>query len=80
MKNKSLREEPREQLAEVIPVRQHASILDWLESTGRLRDRETRDDQYTDEEEEIAELMGSEDSFYDEDDDDDEFVVEEEPI
>ncbi|HEY9794766.1 MAG TPA: DUF3134 family protein, partial [Leptolyngbyaceae cyanobacterium] len=40
MYNPSLREEPREQLAEVIPVKQETSLLDWLEASDRLLARE----------------------------------------
>ncbi|MFM7449320.1 MAG: DUF3134 domain-containing protein [Leptolyngbyaceae cyanobacterium] len=69
--NPSLREEPRNQRAAVIPVNRDASILDWLESTGRLLARDSSEIDYLlEEEEEISELMGSDDSF-DLDDDDD---------
>ncbi|NJL91491.1 MAG: DUF3134 family protein [Coleofasciculaceae cyanobacterium SM2_1_6] len=77
MKNPSLREESREQLAEVIPVRNESSILDWLESSGKLLAREGKDDLLLNEEEEISELMGTDDSLYDDDDDDDVLVDDE---
>lgn len=77
MKNPSLREESREQLAEVIPVRQEYSILEWLESNGRLLAREGKDDLLLNEEEEITELMGTDDSLYEDDDDDDVLVDDE---
>ncbi|HEY9667174.1 MAG TPA: DUF3134 domain-containing protein [Coleofasciculaceae cyanobacterium] len=71
MYNPSLREEPRDQLAEVIPVKQESSLLDWLESNGRLVARDTQEaDDYLVDEEEISELMGVDDSSYDDDDDD----------
>jgi hypothetical protein len=70
MYNPSLREEPREQLADVIPVRQETSLLDWLETNGRLIARDTQDDDFLEDEEEITELMGVDDSTYDDDDDD----------
>lgn len=70
MYNPSLREEPREQLADVIPAKQEDSLLDWLEAAGRLIAREVVEDRLIDEEE-ISELMGVEDSAYEEDDDDD---------
>jgi phosphopantothenoylcysteine synthetase/decarboxylase len=69
MYNPSLREEPREQLAEVIPVKQETSLLDWLEANDRLLAREALDDGFLDDEEEISELMGVDDSSYDDDDD-----------
>jgi phosphopantothenoylcysteine synthetase/decarboxylase len=78
MKNPSLREESREQLAEVIPVRQESSILDWLESSGKLLAREGKDEQLLNEEEEISELMGTDDNLYDDDDDDDDALVDDE--
>lgn len=70
MYNPSLREEPREQLADVIPVRQETSLLDWLETNGRLIARDTQEDDFLEDEEEISELMGVDDSSYDDDDDD----------
>jgi hypothetical protein len=70
MSNPSLREEPREQLADVIPVKQETSLLDWLETNGRLVARDVEDDSYLEDEEEISELMGVDDSAFDDDDDD----------
>jgi hypothetical protein len=69
MYNPSLREEPREQLADVIPVRQETSLLDWLEANNRLLAREAQDEAFLEDEEEISELMGVDDSTYDDDDD-----------
>lgn len=71
MYNPSLREEPREQLAEVIPVKQETSLLDWLEANDRLLAREVQDDSFLEDEEEISELMGVDDSTYEDDSDDD---------
>ncbi|MBW4548479.1 MAG: DUF3134 domain-containing protein [Symplocastrum torsivum CPER-KK1] len=71
MYNPSLREEPREQLADVIPVRQETSLLDWLEANNRLLAREVQDDPFREDEQEISELMGVDDSAYDDDDLDD---------
>jgi hypothetical protein len=70
MNNPSLREEPREQLADVIPVKQETSLLDWLETNDRLLARESTEDAFIDDEEEISELMGVDDSSFDDDDDD----------
>ena len=70
MYNPSLREEPRDQLADVIPVKQETSLLDWLETNNRLVARDSDDASFLDDEEEISELMGSEDASFDDDDDD----------
>lgn len=73
--NPSLREEPIDQAAAVIPLKQETSILDWLEATGRLLARAEDDAEgYLDEDEEIDQLMGSDDIVYDEIDDDDDIV------
>jgi hypothetical protein len=69
MYNPSLREEPRDQLAQVIPLKQESSLLDWLESSNRLIARQTNDEDFVEDEEEISELMGVDDSTYDDDDD-----------
>lgn len=69
--NPSLHEEPRKQRAAVIPVKQEPSILDWLESTGRLLAREPQEFDYSEDEEEISELMAVDDGSYDLDDDED---------
>lgn len=71
MRNPALHEQPRSQAAPVIPVPREASILSWLEGTGRLLAREVGDTEFSEEEEEINALMGSEDSSFDDDDDDD---------
>jgi hypothetical protein len=69
--NPSLRQEPRTQRAAVIPMQQESSILDWLESTGRLLARDSADFDYLDDEEEINELMENDGGAFDTDDDDD---------
>lgn len=71
MYNPSLRRTPRHEPADVIPLKQETSILDWLQSTGRLLARDAHDPDFIIDEEEISELMSVEDSGYDEDDDDD---------
>lgn len=74
--NPSLREEPIDQPAAVIPIKQETSILDWLEATGRLLARAEDDAEgYLDEDEEIDQLMGGDDIVYDEDIDDDDDIV-----
>lgn len=70
MRNSALRQELRDQRAAVIPVRDESSLLDWLESSGRLIARDHQEPEYTDDEEEIAGLMDPDDMSYDLDDDD----------
>ncbi|EKQ67402.1 Protein of unknown function (DUF3134) [Leptolyngbyaceae cyanobacterium JSC-12] len=69
--NPSLHEEPRNKRASVSASRQAVSILDWLEQSGRLLARDSNDYDYSDDEEEINELMAGEDNSFDLDDDDD---------
>ena len=71
MQNPSLTQVPREQNAPVIPIQHESSILVWLENSGRMIAREVQDYDYSDNEEEIAELMGADDGSFDTDDDDD---------
>ena len=44
MNNPSLREAPRSQPAEVIPVNRESSLIEWLEATGRMNPLESNDD------------------------------------
>ncbi|TAD76467.1 MAG: DUF3134 domain-containing protein [Oscillatoriales cyanobacterium] len=67
----ALREEPRRARAGAIPAQTDASILDWLESSGRLRDRDERDFEYNERDEEIADMLVGDESTYEIDDDDD---------
>jgi hypothetical protein len=70
--NPSLREESLKEKPSGAPPRPHASILDWLESTGRLlaRDTNERDAIAEDEEiEEINELIIGDDGDFDEEED-----------
>lgn len=69
--NPSLRQETRTQRAAIIPMQQESSILDWLESSGRLLARDNADFDYLDDEEEINELMENDGGAFDTDDDDD---------
>lgn len=82
MYNPALREEPRHRPAAVIPLQQEPSILDWLQSTGRLLPRDAKDDQYGLEAgADINELMGVEDTFADDidiDDDDSDIALDDE--
>ncbi|OKH25795.1 DUF3134 domain-containing protein [Chroogloeocystis siderophila] len=76
MRNSALREEPRDQPAGVIPLKNESSLLDWLESSGRLIARDNQEPNYLDDEEEIAGLMDPDDMSYDLEDDDDIVEVE----
>ncbi|NJK27713.1 MAG: DUF3134 family protein [Coleofasciculaceae cyanobacterium SM2_3_26] len=69
MHNPSLREEPRHHKARVVPLEENSTLLDWLESTGRLIPRDVVEEAFSEEDEEISELMGGDDSSYDLDDD-----------
>ncbi|QSJ19506.1 DUF3134 domain-containing protein [Nostoc sp. UHCC 0702] len=79
MLNSPLREEPRNQRAAVIPLKQESSLLDWLQSHGRLIARDVHEPDFSDEEEEISEFLGGEDGISDLDDDyDDDIGIAEE--
>ncbi|MBD2307547.1 DUF3134 domain-containing protein [Chroococcidiopsis sp. FACHB-1243] len=75
MHNSPLREEPREQPARVIPLKQESSLIDWLKSNGRLipRDGVQEPDLLTEVEDgdSSLDLLEGDDvgDFYDDDDD-----------
>ncbi|WP_392533109.1 DUF3134 domain-containing protein [Nostoc sp. C117] len=72
MLNSPLRENPRNQRADVIPLKQESSLIDWLQTNGRLIARNVHEPDFQNDEEEIESLMGVEDGIgYDLDDDDD---------
>ncbi|WP_375515442.1 DUF3134 domain-containing protein [uncultured Nostoc sp.] len=72
MLNSPLREVPRNQRADVIPLKQESSFLDWLQTNGRIIARDVHEPDFQDDEVEIDSLMGVEDGIgYDLDDDDD---------
>lgn len=76
--NPALHEVPRSRPAAPIPLQRDASILDWLEGTGRLLAREVVEPEYpAGAEEEINELMSGEDNSFDVDDDDDAMELDE---
>ena len=77
MLNSSLREAPRKQQATVIPSKHQSSLLDWLESSGRMIARDNQEPEYRAEEEEISGLMDVEDVTYDIEDDDEPLDLEE---
>jgi len=70
MYNPSLRREPRTEPAAVLPITRETSLIDWLESSGRMiaRAPEEVKIEIPEEDEEITELMGDE-GFDDLDDD-----------
>lgn len=72
--NPSLRKIPVHEPADVIPSKQHVSLLEWLQATGRLIPRDIVQESstnYVNPEEEISELIVDENSYDDDDDDDD---------
>ncbi|ABA20892.1 DUF3134 domain-containing protein [Anabaena sp. FACHB-709] len=77
MLNSPLREEPRNQRAAVIPLKQESSLLDWLQANGRLISRDVHEPDFSDEEEEISEFLGGEDGIDYLDDDDDDITIDE---
>jgi division protein CdvB (Snf7/Vps24/ESCRT-III family) len=78
MYNPSLRQIPRHELADIIPLKQESSLIDWLESTHRLMERDSQEPDYASAEEDLAGIMDSDDTTYDDfDDDTDEVVIEE---
>jgi len=78
MLNSPLREEPRNQRAAVIPLKQESSLLDWLQSSNRLIAREVQEAEFSSGEDDVEALMGVEDGGIDYDiDDDDDIPVEE---
>ena len=69
--NPSVRQIPRENPADVIPLQRDSSILNWLEGTGRLIPREPIDSVGDEPEPEaLADLMGNEDKDEEEEDND----------
>ncbi|HYX18042.1 MAG TPA: DUF3134 domain-containing protein [Nostoc sp.] len=70
MLNSPLREVPRNQRADVIPLKEESSLLDWLQTYGRIIARDVHEPDFQDDEVEIDSLMGVEDGIgYDLDDD-----------
>ncbi len=76
--NPSLREEPRDQRAAVIPVQQESSILDWLEKSGRLLAREVQEVEVGTPEDvdDINQFISEDDNSFDLDDDSDDLELE----
>jgi hypothetical protein len=69
-----LREEPRNQRATVIPLKPETSLLDWLQTSGRIIARNVHEPDFSDEEAEISEFLGGDDGIADLDYDDDDDI------
>ncbi|HEY9770997.1 MAG TPA: DUF3134 domain-containing protein [Coleofasciculaceae cyanobacterium] len=69
-KNPALVQEPRYEPAIVIPLKQEASLLDWLKANNRLIPRETIETEKVKAEDDLDVLMdGEDDDFIDDTDD-----------
>ena len=69
-KNPALVQEPRYEPAIVIPLKQEASLLDWLKANNRLIPRETVEVEKVKAEDDLDVLMdGDDDDFVDDSDD-----------
>jgi Protein of unknown function (DUF3134) len=60
--NPALKQQPRYEPAPVIAVQRNTSILEWLESQGRLIERDERDPSVS-----TLDLPNSEDELFDDD-------------
>jgi hypothetical protein len=72
-KNPALSQEPRYEPAIVIPLKQEASLLDWLEANNRLIPREVQEPEKAslDSPDDVDELLENEEDFSEDDDFDD---------
>ena len=69
-KNPALVQEPRYEPAIVIPLKQEASLLDWLKANNRLIPREIVEPEKVKSDDDLDVLMdGEDDDFVDDDDD-----------
>jgi hypothetical protein len=68
--NPSLRLTPRHEPGDLIPTPQETSILDWLEASGRMMPREELEEDRTETEEEITDLVDN--NFEEEEESDEE--------
>ena len=71
-KNPALSQEPRYEPAIVIPLKQEASLLDWLKANNRLIPRESLEKDHQDSPDDVDELLDNEEDFVEDDDFDDE--------
>jgi hypothetical protein len=67
-KNPALVQEPRYEPAIVIPLKQEASLLDWLKANNRLIPREPVEIEKIKADEDLDMLMDGEDDDFDDDD------------
>ena len=67
-KNPALSQEPRYEPAIVIPLKQEASLLDWLKANDRLLPREPQEKEKVDPRDDMDELLDGEEDFEDEED------------
>ncbi|MEA5576928.1 DUF3134 domain-containing protein [Anabaena sp. UHCC 0451] len=77
MLNSPLREHPRNKRAIVIPLKQESSILEWLQSSGRLIVRDLNEASFSRPEEEISDFLVGEDGMGDLDYDDSDISLDE---
>jgi len=76
MLNSPLREVARNQRANVIPLKLESSLLDWLQTNGRIIARDIHEPDFQDDAEGIDSLIGVEDGIgYDLDHDDDDIGI-----
>lgn len=76
MLNSPLRELARNQRADVIPLKLESSLLDWLQTNGRIIARDIHEPDFQNDAEGIDSLIGVEDGIgYDLDDDDDDIGI-----
>ena len=68
--NPALRSYPRKQHSLVIPLQENASILEWLEKSGRMMEKPIDSSLPPKEDDEINALIGNDDDYEDDDDDD----------
>lgn len=69
-KNPALVQEPRYEPAIVIPLKQEASLLDWLKANNRLIPRESTEIDKVKADDDLDVLMDGEDDDFDDDADD----------
>ena len=67
-KNPALSQEPRYEPAIVIPLKQEASLLDWLKANDRLLPREPQEKEKTDPRDDMDELLDGEEDFEEDED------------
>ena len=70
-KNPALVQEPRYEPAIVIPLKQEASLLDWLKANHRLIPRESIEPEKIKADDDLEVLMDADDDDFDDDADDD---------